>query len=222
MRSAKGGKNASTLSFTIPNHTVAAPAAKPIRISYLTEQTSHHPPVSAYAIHCPERGLTARGFDQISAKFTGTSVRVYPGEHNLGIFIRLEKRDNETYQLKHPAASLGGIFRGALSVSVNDVTYIACPKTKLKTILHYTEAGWLGRSTNRVEGIIFRYDPDNDDKTNIKDVPESDVVARLSGPWRERIELTLGPKPFVCLPPPPFFLLASMPRCSTSSVILLV
>ncbi|KAL2752159.1 hypothetical protein ACRALDRAFT_1066215 [Sodiomyces alcalophilus JCM 7366] len=201
LRSAKGGKNASTLSFAIPNHDVSVPAAKPVRVSYLTEQTSHHPPVSAYAIYCPERGLSARGFDQLSAKFTGTSVRVYPGEHNLGIFIHLEKRDNETYQLTHPAASLGGIFRGSLSVSVSDVTYITCPKTKLKTILHYIEAGWLGRSTNRVEGIVFRYDPDNDDKTNIKDVPESDIVARLNGQWREKVELTVGPKPFDSHPP---------------------
>ncbi len=43
-----------------------------------------------------------RGFDQITAKFTGTSVKVLPGEHNMGIFITLANRDNETYQLTHP------------------------------------------------------------------------------------------------------------------------
>lgn len=172
-----------------------------VRISYLTEQTSHHPPVSAFYVDCPEKGIHARGFDQISAKFTGTSIKVSPGEHNLGIFITLDKRNNETYQLKHPAAHLGGIFRGALSVSVGDMAYITCPQTKLKAILNYYEDGWLRASTNKMDGIIFKYDPENDNKTKIKDVPEQDIVVRLSGAWKDKIQFTLGPKPFDSHPP---------------------
>ncbi len=166
-------------------------------MSYLTEQTSHHPPVSAFYISCPEKGLHARGFDQITAKFTGTSIKVMPGEHNLGIFITLEKRDHETYQLTHPAAHLGGILRGALSVSVGDMAFITCPQTKLKAILHYYDEGWLGRSTNKVDGVIFRFDPDKDDKVRIKDVPESDILVRLHGPWKDKIVFTMGPQPVV-------------------------
>jgi hypothetical protein len=174
-------------------------SAKPVRISYLTEQTSHHPPVSAFYISCPEKGLHARGFDQITAKFTGTSIKVMPGEHNLGIFITVEKRDHETYQLKHPAAHLGGFFRGALSVTVGDMAYITCPETKLKAIFHYFDEGWLGRTTNKVEGIIFRYDPENDDKQQIKDVPDEDILVRLGGPWKEKVVFTFGPKPLVSI-----------------------
>jgi hypothetical protein len=93
---------------------VSTSGDKFVKVSYLTEQTSHHPPVSAFYIDCPEKGITARGFDQLSAKFTGTSIRVIAGAHNLGIFITLEKRDNEEYQLTHPAAYLGGLLRGKL------------------------------------------------------------------------------------------------------------
>lgn len=120
-----------------------------------------------------------------------------PGEHNLGIFITVERRNHETYQLTHPAAHLGGILRGSLSVSVGDMAYITCPETKLKTILRYYDDGWLGRTTNKVEGIIFRYDPENDDKRQIQDVPEEEVLVRLGGPWKEKIVFTLGPKPLV-------------------------
>jgi len=176
------------------------PANPTVRVSYLTEQTSHHPPVSAFYISCPEKGLHARGFDQITAKFTGTSIKVMPGEHNLGIFITLEQRQHETYQLTHPAAHLGGLLRGALSVSVGDVAFITCPQTKLKAILSYYDDGWLGRSTNKVEGVIFRYDPENDDKIRIKDVPDEDILIRLGGAWKERIVFTLGPKPLVWHP----------------------
>ena len=192
-------RNAS--SSTIPRlekiEAASAPAPKPgkkVKVSYLTEQTSHHPPVSAFFVDCPEKGLTARGFDQLSAKFTGTSIRVTSGEHNLGIFITLEKRDNEQYQLTHPAAHLGGLLRGSLSVTVGDQCYVTCAKTKIKTILHYMEEGWLGKTQNKVEGVIFRYDPENDNKTRIRDVPEKDVLARISGTWREAIYYSIGPK----------------------------
>ncbi|KFZ07971.1 hypothetical protein V501_06145 [Pseudogymnoascus sp. VKM F-4519 (FW-2642)] len=166
---------------------------EPIRISFLTEQTSHHPPVSAFYVECPAKGLSARGFDQLSAKFTGTSIKVTPGEHNLGIFITLHKRDDEQYQLTHPAAHLGGLLRGGLSVSVGDQCYTTCPKTRIKTILHYLEEGWLGKAQNRVEGVVFKYDPENDDKMRIADVPEKDVLARITGNWKEKVFVSFAP-----------------------------
>ncbi|CAK7228396.1 hypothetical protein SCUCBS95973_006867 [Sporothrix curviconia] len=196
----RGSSKSSGGSAPTPNLSVPQTGTNPqnpiVRVSYLTEQTSHHPPVSAFYISCPERGLHARGFDQITAKFTGTSIKVMPGEHNLGIFITLEKRNNETYQLTHPAAHLGGLLRGALSVSVGDMAYITCPETKLKAILQYYDEGWLRGSTNKVDGVIFRYDPENDDKMRIRDVPDEDVLVRLNGAWKEKISFTMGPKPF--------------------------
>lgn len=160
-------------------------------MSFLTEQTSHHPPVSAFYVDCPERGVAARGYDQISAKFTGTSVRVIPGAHNLGIFITLKNRENEEYQLTHPAAHLGGFLRGSLSVSVADTCFITCKKTRIKVILHYLEEAWLGRAQNRVQGVIYRYTPDKDKITRIKDVPEKDIIGRVEGCWQEKITYTV-------------------------------
>lgn len=141
---------------------------------------------------CPERGVSARGFDQISAKFTGTSIRVSPGQHNLGIFVNIGGRDNEEYRLTHPCAHLGGILRGALSITVSDTCYIICPKTGIKAILQYLEEGWIGRTQNKVEGLIFRYNPDNDTTTKIKDVPEGDILGRISGSWHGKIYYTIA------------------------------
>lgn len=146
--------------------------------------------MSAFYVDCPQRGITARGFDQISAKFTGTSIRVSPGQHNLGIFVTLRDRGDEEYQLTHPAAHLGGLLRGSLSITVADTCYVTCAKTRIKAILQYLEEGWLSKAQNKVIGVIFRYDPDNDNKTKIKDVPESDVLARIEGCWHERIYFT--------------------------------
>ncbi len=165
---------------------------KLVRVSYITEQTSHHPPVSAFFVDCPVKGISARGFDQLSAKFTGTSIRITPGAHNLGIFINIHSRDNEEYQLTHPTAHLGGLIRGALSVTVADGCVITCPKTGIKVILHYLDESWLGKAQNRVVGVIFKYDPQNDHITRMKDVPEQDVLARLEGSWHDQIFFRLS------------------------------
>lgn len=163
-----------------------------VRVSYITEQTSHHPPVSAFFVDCPVKGITARGFDQLSAKFTGTSIRVTPGAHNLGIFITIQSRDNEEYQLTHPAAHLGGLIRGSLSVTVSDTCFITCPKAKIKVILQYQEESWLGKTQNKVLGVIYTYDPQNDNRTRIKEVPEDDVLAKLEGCWTDQVHYTLA------------------------------
>ncbi|KAI4167288.1 MAG: hypothetical protein LQ343_007332 [Gyalolechia ehrenbergii] len=164
---------------------------KTVRVSYITEQTSHHPPVSAFWVDCPVKGISAYGFDQLSAKFTGTSVRVIPGAHNLGIFINLQHRNNEEYRLTHPAAYLAGMLRGSLSITVADTCYVTCPKSRIKVILHYLEEGWLGKTQNRVLGVVFSYDPEIDNKFKIKDVPEKDVLARIEGCWQDKIYYTL-------------------------------
>lgn len=169
----------------------------PVRISYLTEQTSHHPPVSAYYVECPDRGLSARGFDQLSAKFTGTSIRVIPGSFNHGIFVTLHKRDDEEYQMTHPAAHLGGLLRGQLGISVADICFITCPRTRIKTILHYLDEGWLGSSKNIVQGVAFRYDPKNDNITRLKDIPEKDILAKVEGCWKEQVYYTVPNTPAV-------------------------
>ncbi|KAK2812159.1 hypothetical protein FQN50_001516 [Emmonsiellopsis sp. PD_5] len=172
--------------------TATVSGGEPVKISYLTEQTSHHPPVSAFYVDCPQRGITARGFDQISAKFTGTSIRVSPGQHNLGIFVTLRDRDNEEYNLTHPAAHLGGLLRGSLSITVADTCFITCPKTRIKAILTYLDEGWIGKAQNKVVGVIFHYDPENDNKTRVKDVPDADILAKIDGCWHEKIYYTLA------------------------------
>jgi hypothetical protein len=148
--------------------------------------------VSAFYVDCPQRGISACGFDQISAKFTGTSIRVGPGQHNLGIYLNLRDRDDEEYRLTHPAAHLGGLLKGSLSVTVCDTCYATCPKTRTKAIIQYLEEGWLGKTQHKIQGVVFIYDPDNDNKSKLKDVPSSDVLAKITGSWHSKIFYTLA------------------------------
>lgn len=84
---------------------------------------------------------------------------------------------------------------GSLSVSVSDQCFVTCAKTRLKAILFYQEEGWVGKAQNRMQGVIFNYDPDNDKITKIRDVPEADIVGRVEGCWHEQIYFSRGSKP---------------------------
>jgi hypothetical protein len=118
-------------------------------------------------------------------------VRVTPGAYNRGIFVTLAQRNNEEYQLVHPAASLGGLLRGSLYISVADTCSITCPQTRLKCLLTYVEESWFGKAQNRVHGLIFRYDPTDDKYTRVKDVPDKDILAKVEGCWQEQITYTI-------------------------------
>lgn len=169
---------------------------KKVKVSYLTEQTSHHPPVSAYYVDCPDKGISAQGFDQLSAKFTGTSVRVTPGQYNEGIYVCLHRLDDETYRLTHPAAYLSGFLRGNPYVSVADTCFVTCKKTGIKVILHYLEEGYFGKTQNKVEGVVYKTDVDKDTISRIKDVPEKDVLGRIDGCWQDKVWFSYGSKDF--------------------------
>ncbi|RMZ91840.1 hypothetical protein DV736_g938, partial [Chaetothyriales sp. CBS 134916] len=157
---------------------------KPITVSYITEQTSHHPPISAYYIHCPERGIHAKGYDQINVKFVRGSIRVLPGSSNTGIHVCIDKH-REDYQLTHPTACLNGILTRSLYITVQDSCFVTCPKTGLKAILTY-EAPLIS-GPNRLIGVIYKYGGSNDKYTKAKDVPDNQVLVRLEGVWQEQI-----------------------------------
>ncbi|KAI1798004.1 hypothetical protein LXA43DRAFT_1056258 [Ganoderma leucocontextum] len=174
------------------------PADQPrIRVVYLTEQVSHHPPVSAYHAVCPSRHLELSGIDQISAKVSGTTLRVMPGSFNKGIFVRItgDAGAGETYHITHPVASVNGLLRGSFYVTVGDSTVITCAGgaadgQKLRVIIDYKEESWLGRAQFALEGVIHAYDPEesvHEEWTRVKHVPRDRVLAVFDGSWRGRV-----------------------------------
>lgn len=53
----------------------------------------------------------------------------------------------------------------------------------------------MGKTQNKVEGVIFRYDPDNDIYSKIRDVPEKDILGRVQGNWKEKLYFSMGAAP---------------------------
>ncbi|KAH7924369.1 hypothetical protein BV22DRAFT_1035182 [Leucogyrophana mollusca] len=167
-----------------------------VRVVYLTEQVSHHPPVSAYYACCPARAVEMTGIDQISAKVSGTALRVAPGSFNKGIYVNITggAGEGERYHITHPVASVNGILRGSFYLTVGDSTIITCTGPtdgpQLRAVIEYKEESWLGRAHYLVEGVIHTYDAretEHEEWTKVKHVPQSRVLAVFDGCWRNHI-----------------------------------
>ncbi|KIP10835.1 hypothetical protein PHLGIDRAFT_125333 [Phlebiopsis gigantea 11061_1 CR5-6] len=206
---------------------VASAGPRRVRTSYLTEQISHHPPVSAYYASCPSRQVAMCGIDQISAKVSGTTVRVAPGSCNKGIFLFLENRtgaggERERYHINHPPAHVNGILRGSFYITVSESTIITCTggngwtipggrykgtTVGLRAVIDFKEESWIGKPHFAIEGVVHTYDltdTGNDRDgwqswTRVKHVPKERVVASITGSWRHLIKYKLNPAFF---PPP--------------------
>ncbi|UZJ56878.1 hypothetical protein CBS101457_006198 [Exobasidium rhododendri] len=171
------------------------------RIAFLTEQVSHHPPISSFFVECKEAGVELYGVDQLSAKFTGTSVRIFPGEYNKGIFVRLTKNalcgaEGEEYQITHPTASINGLLRGSLWVAICETLFVTCRGGKregdsgarLKAIVEYKDESWVLKAKYALEAVIYEHNPDTeDDCDKIRSVPQDRVIATIEGTWRGQI-----------------------------------
>ncbi|KAJ1719887.1 hypothetical protein LPJ53_005422 [Coemansia erecta] len=161
-------------------------------VEYITEQVSHHPPVSAFIYRCKERGIEAAGYDHISAKFTGLSATVTTGAHCNGIFITLQNRGNEMYQCIHPMANIVGWLRGSIKVQFAESSYIVCEKSGLAALVEFKEERWFGKNKENVSGKVFRYDAvqygEQIAQWKLKDIPKScAVVATFGGDWDRRV-----------------------------------
>jgi oxysterol-binding protein-related protein 9/10/11 len=123
----------------------ATPDGNTIRVVYLTEQVSHHPPISVYYGRCPARHIELMGVDHIAARVSGTTVRVAPGVHNKGLHVKLTGGfgEGEMYRITHPTAAINGILRGSFYVTVSESTIITVsggrPGMKYRAVLEYKE-----------------------------------------------------------------------------------
>ncbi|EST05250.1 Oxysterol-binding protein [Kalmanozyma brasiliensis GHG001] len=171
------------------------------RLVFLTEQVSHHPPVSSFFCEARDAGVQLCGVDQLGAKFTGTNVKVFPGEQNKGIFLSLTDKAKcgavgEEYQITHPTASINGLLRGSLWVAICDSLYVTCrggkrddDGTRLRAIVEYKDESWISKAKYALEGAIYSYGPNDDPEeyTTVKQIPSDRVVATFEGCWKGKI-----------------------------------
>ncbi|OMJ24321.1 Oxysterol-binding protein-like protein [Smittium culicis] len=94
---------------------------------YISEQVSHHPPVSAFYYTFPDEEIHIEGELRPKGKFYGNSV----GVHLKGETRVLLKKHGEEYVLSYPNMYARGILFGKMFLEIGEKSMIECKKSDL-------------------------------------------------------------------------------------------
>lgn len=126
------------------------PWARADQLTFIAEQVSHHPPISAfYAEHYSKR-ISFSAHVWTKSKFLGLSI----GVHNIGTGIVTLCDLNEEYILTFP----NGYGRSILSVpwiELGGQVTIKCPKTGYHAEIDFLTKPFYGGKRNRIQGEIY-------------------------------------------------------------------
>ncbi|KAI9305864.1 hypothetical protein BJ944DRAFT_264502, partial [Cunninghamella echinulata] len=138
---------------------------------YCAEQTSHHPPMSAYYYANPEHGITIEGETKPKARFLGNSAATIMNGYSRVIFA---KHHNETYEITNPNVYARGILFGKMIMELGDHCTVKCVTSDLIAELEFKSKGFFSGQYHSVVG-------------KIKKGSSGEVLYDISGTWTSEI-----------------------------------
>jgi len=118
---------------------------------YVSEQVSHHPPVSAFYASNRSVGLAINGYVNFRSKFMGNSTAAIMDGEAVLYFLRIP---GESYTITFPTAYARGILWGTLLMEIGGTVSITCEKTGLQTEIEFKTKPYFGGGYNYVSGKI--------------------------------------------------------------------
>ncbi|KAF9201593.1 hypothetical protein BGZ49_008171 [Haplosporangium sp. Z 27] len=120
---------------------------------YVSEQVSHHPPISAFYYASPENNLTIVGDLKPKSRFLGNSAAtLMQGETKIS-FANLPGED---YFITMPNIYARGIILGTMLLELGDSAYVRCPKHDLVCHIEFKVKGFFTGTYNAIHGKIKR------------------------------------------------------------------
>uniref|UniRef100_A0A8C6TLE6 Oxysterol-binding protein n=1 Tax=Neogobius melanostomus TaxID=47308 RepID=A0A8C6TLE6_9GOBI len=133
----------------------------------ISEQVSHHPPISAFHAEGLQRDFVFHGSIYPKLKFWGKSVEAEPK----GIITLELPKYNESYTWTNPTCCVHNIIVGQLWIEQYGTVEITNHKTGERCFLNFKPCGLFGKELHKVEGYIL-------DKSKKK-------LCSLYGKWTE-------------------------------------
>ncbi|XP_062847052.1 oxysterol-binding protein-related protein 5 [Trichomycterus rosablanca] len=133
---------------------------------YMSEQVSHHPPISAFYVSNKKDGFCITGSILAKSKFYGNSLSaILDGKARLLLLTR-----DEEYVITMPYAHCKGILYGTMTLELGGKITIECEKTNYLAEIEFKLKPFLGSScnVNQISGKIRTGD---------------DVLATVEGHW---------------------------------------
>ncbi|KAK4994591.1 Oxysterol-binding protein 4 [Elasticomyces elasticus] len=134
----------------------------------ISEQVSHHPPVTAYSIWNSKHGVRLQGYNAQKASFSRT-ITVKQIGHGL---LHIDAYD-EDYVFTIPALHIEGLITGSPYVELNKSTYIVSSSGYTSKV-DYSGKGWLSGKKNTFTATMY---PTGKEK---------DVIYTVEGQWTDQ------------------------------------
>ena len=135
----------------------------------LSEQVSHHPPITAYTIFNDKNNVKLQGYNQIKASFSkALTLTVKQYGHTM-----LEVKD-EQYLVTPPPLHIEGILVASPFVELEGKSYIQASNGML-CIVEFSGRGWVSGKKNSFKARLYRNYEDSKSKEN--------ALYTMSGQW---------------------------------------
>lgn len=118
-------------------------------ITFIAEQVSHHPPMSAG--HAENEHFIYDITSKVKTKFLGNSVDIYP----MGRSRVTLKRDGVVLDLVPPPTKVNNLILGRTWVDSPGEMILTNLTTGDKVVLYFQPCGWLGAGRYEVDGYVY-------------------------------------------------------------------
>lgn len=145
----------------------------------LSEQVSHHPPVTAYAVLNDKNKTLLQGYNGVKASFSTTSLNVRQYGHALLTYENLE----ESYLVTLPPLHIEGIIVASPFVELEGKTYIQSSAGPI-TVIEYSGRGYFSGKKNTFKARIYLDKAASAKKEN--------ALYTISGQWSGKSYITEG------------------------------
>lgn len=140
----------------------------------ISEQVSHHPPVTAYAIINEKHGVKLEGYNGQKASFSKGTISVKQVGHAK---YHLKEFD-EDYLITLPSLHIEGIVYGSPYVELNRSTTITSSSGYVATI-DYSGKGWISGKKNSFTATLTKEG-------------SKDVLYSIDGQWTDKFSIKQG------------------------------
>ncbi|PKI83209.1 Kes1p [Malassezia vespertilionis] len=135
----------------------------------VSEQVSHHPPITAYCLNNDAAGVTVEGHSGQKTSFNGRSINVVQVGHAMLTLRRPE--GEERYLITLPTLTIDGLWYGSPYIEIIDSSYIQSSTGFLATI-NYSGKGYFTGKAHTFNAVV------NNDKTG-------QTILEAAGDWSD-------------------------------------
>ncbi|ODV60137.1 oxysterol-binding protein KES1 [Ascoidea rubescens DSM 1968] len=144
----------------------------------LSEQVSHHPPITAYAIINEKHNTTLQGYNRIKASIYTYTLSV----KQFGHAILQYKNSNDSYLITLPGLHIEGLLAASPFVELDGKSYIQSSSGYLSAI-EYSGRGYFSGKKNTFKAKIIK---NNEAKINLKKKSPEKILYTIQGQWSEK------------------------------------